>query len=99
MSFSIGDLRKSRGDFASLQQALKKTTQYEKDDDSDFFKLERDKAGNGSAVIRFLPKHPDDELPWVSLYSHGFQGPTGRWYIENSRTTFGEADPVNFLAA
>lgn len=99
MSFSIGDLRKSRGDFASLQQALKKTTQYEKDDDSDFFKLERDKAGNGSAVIRFLPKHPDDELPWVSMYSHGFQGPAGRWYIENSRTTFGEADPVNFVAA
>ena len=94
MTFSIGDLRKSRGDFASLQQALKKTTQYEKDDDSDFFKLERDKAGNGSAVIRFLPKHPDDELPWVNIYSHAFQGPTGRWYIENSRTTLGEADPV-----
>ena len=94
MTFSISDLRKSRGDFASLQQALKKTTQYEKDDDSDFFKLERDKAGNGSAVIRFLPKHPDDELPWVSIYSHSFQGPTGRWYIENSRTTLGEADPV-----
>lgn len=94
MTFSLGDLRKSRGDFASLQQALKKTTQYEKDDDSDFFKLERDKAGNGSAVIRFLPKHPDDELPWVSIYSHAFQGPTGRWYIENSRSTLGEPDPV-----
>jgi hypothetical protein len=57
--------------------------------------LERDKAGNGSAVIRFLPKHPDDELPWVSIYNHAFQGPTGRWYIENSRTTLGEADPVS----
>lgn len=94
-SFTLSDLRKSRGDFASLQQALKKTTSYEKDDDSDFFKLERDKAGNGSAVIRFLPKHPDDELPWVSIYSHAFQGPTGRWYIENSRTTLGEPDPVS----
>ena len=94
-SFTLSDLRKSRGDFASLQQALKKTTSYEKDDDSDFFKLERDKAGNGSAVIRFLPKHPDDELPWVSIYSHAFQGPTGRWYIENSRTTLGEPDPIS----
>lgn len=94
-SFTLSDLRKSRGDFASLQQALKKTTSYEKDDDSDFFKLERDKAGNGSAVIRFLPKHPDDELPWVNIYSHAFQGPTGRWYIENSRTTLGEPDPIS----
>jgi hypothetical protein len=65
MSFTLADLRKSRGDFASLQNALKKTTSYEKDDDSGFFKLEKDKAGNGSAVIRFLPKHPDDELPFV----------------------------------
>jgi hypothetical protein len=42
-----------------------------------------------------LPKHPDDELPWVSIYNHAFQGPTGRWYIENSRTTLGEADPIS----
>jgi hypothetical protein len=56
--------------------------------------VEKDKAGNGSAVIRFLPKHPDDDLPYVSIYSHAFQGPTGRWYIENSRTTLGEQDPV-----
>lgn len=95
MSFTLADLRKSRStDFSSIANALKKTTTYEKDDDSDFFKLERDKAGNGSAVLRFLPAHPDDDLPWVQIYSHAFQGPTGRWYIENSRTTLGETDPV-----
>lgn len=95
-AFSIADLRKQRGsDFGAIVAALKKTNEGFSKEDSEFFKLERDKAGNGSAVIRFLPKHPDDDLPWVQIYSHGFQGPTGRWYIENSLTTLGENDPVS----
>jgi gp32 DNA binding protein like len=95
MSISISDLRKSRTtDFSSITKALTKTNEG-RQDDADFFKLEKDKAGNASAVIRFLPKHPDDELPFVTVYSHAFQGPSGRWYIENSRTTIGEADPVS----
>ena len=95
-AFSIADLRKQRGsDFGAISAALKKTNEGFSKEDSEFFKLERDKAGNGSAVIRFLPKHPDDDLPWVQIYSHGFQGPTGRWYIENSLTTLGENDPVS----
>jgi hypothetical protein len=95
MSISISDLRKSRTtDFSSITKALTKTNEG-RQDDADFFKLEKDKAGNASAVIRFLPKHPDDELPFVTVYSHAFQGPSGRWYIENSRTTIGEPDPVS----
>ena len=97
--YDIAAMRRDRSaDTAQINAALKKTSQYDKDD-ADFFKVEKDKAGNGSAVIRFLPKHPDDDLPFVSIYSHAFQGPTGRWYIENSRTTLGEQDPVNLLAA
>lgn len=53
-----------------------------------------DRTGNGTAVIRFLPSSADNNLPWVKYYSHGFKGPGG-WYIENSRTTIGEADPVS----
>ena len=34
-----------------------------------------------------------NKLPWVRLFSHGFQGPGG-WYIENSLTTLNEQDPV-----
>lgn len=94
MTISIADLRKSRStDFTKITQALSKTN--ERSDDGDYFKLTKDKAGNGSAVIRFLPKHPDDELPFVTIYSHAFQGPTGRWYIENSRTTLNESDPIS----
>ena len=62
--------------------------------DDRFWKVEPDKAGNGSAVIRFLPAIDADKLPWVKIYSHGFQGPTGKWYIENCLTTIGQDDPV-----
>ena len=92
---TIADLRKSRtSDFSAITQALSKNNESKKDDEG-FFKLSKDKAGNGSAVIRFLPKHPDDDLPFVTVYSHAFQGPSGRWYIENSRTTIGEDDPIS----
>ena len=55
-----------------------------------------DKAGNGYAVIRFLPAHSNCELPWNQVWSHAFQGPGG-WYIENSLTTIGKDDPVGEL--
>ena len=58
------------------------------------WKLECDKSGNGYAVIRFLPAPDGEDLPFVKLYSHAFQGPGG-WYIENSLTTLGKKDPVS----
>ena len=62
--------------------------------DERFWKAELDKSGVGSAVIRFLPSPDGEELPWVKLYSHAFQG-VGGWYIENSLTTTGGKDPVS----
>ena len=62
--------------------------------DERFWKAELDKSGVGSAVIRFLPAPEGEELPWVKVYSHAFQGPGG-WYIENSLTTTGGKDPVS----
>lgn len=61
--------------------------------DDRVWKLDCDKSGNGYAVIRFLPAPEGEDLPFVKLYSHGFQGPGG-WYLENSRTTIGEKDPL-----
>lgn len=61
--------------------------------DTRFWQPEVDKAGNGYAVIRFLPAPQGEDLPWVRMFSHGFQGPGG-WYIENSLTTLNEKDPV-----
>lgn len=68
-----------------------------KREDDRFWIPEVDKSGNGYAVIRFLDTPSvdgDDGLPWVQIWSHGFQGPGG-WYIENSLTTIGQKDPVS----
>lgn len=54
--------------------------------DDRFWKPSVDKAGNGSAIIRFLPA-PDSEIPWNKFYSHGFKGDSGRWLIENCLTS------------
>jgi hypothetical protein len=56
-----------------------------------------DKAGNGYAVLRFLPAGGDEDLPWVRYWDHGFKGSTGRWYIERSLTSIGQPDPVSEL--
>tara|TARA_Y100000817_G_scaffold312883_1_gene307721 strand:- start:237 stop:1145 length:909 start_codon:yes stop_codon:yes gene_type:complete len=65
--------------------------------DERFWKPTVDKAGNGYAVIRFLPAPKSEELPWIRYWDHGFKGPTGLWYIENSLTSIGQSDPVGEL--
>ena len=59
------------------------------------WKPELDKSGNGYAVIRFLPAPDGEDMPWAKLWNHAFQGPTGKWYIENSLTTLTQKDPVS----
>lgn len=56
--------------------------------------------GTGTATIRFLPPCATevDELPYLKVHSHAFQGPTGKWYIEKSLSTLGlKTDPVGLL--
>ena len=98
----IQTLRKMRNsDFGNISNAFEKIANPQTESksyvDDRFWRLEGDKAGNGTATIRFLPRVEGDELPWVRIFSHGFQGPTGKWYIENSLTTLGENDPVGEL--
>lgn len=88
------DFGKISSEFDKIANPQSETKSYQ---DDRFWKLEADKAGNGTATIRFLPRAEGDELPWVKIFSHGFQGPTGKWYIENSLTTIGENDPVGEL--
>ena len=98
----INTLRKMRstnfakisGEFEKIANPQSDTKSYQ---DDRFWKLEADKAGNGTATIRFLPNQDPNELPWVRIFNHGFQGPTGKWYIENSLTTIGQNDPVGEL--
>jgi hypothetical protein len=101
MSFnSLSDLRNSRGNFDSLMKEVEKmstTTTTQSRDDGREWKPTVDQAGNGYAVIRFLPAPKGEDLPWSRIWNHGFQGPTGKWYIENSLTTIGGQDPVSEL--
>ena len=98
----INTLRNMRNsDFGQITSAFDKIANPSQEKksykDDRFWRLEGDKAGNGTATIRFLPRVDGDELPWIRLFSHGFQGPTGKWYIENSLTTIGKDDPVGEL--
>jgi len=61
--------------------------------DDRYWRPEMGKDGVGTAVIRFLPAPDGEDLPWVKMFAHGFQGSNG-WYIENSLTTVGQKDPV-----
>jgi len=95
---SFANLKRSSGNLDKLAKAIEKLNTSESPTKEDnFWKPEVDKAGNGYAVIRFLPQPSvdgDDALPWVKVFNHGFQGPGG-WYIENSLTTLNQKDPVS----
>ncbi len=91
MSFSSLKNNKSSA-FSKLQKQLEQTTKVGSVDER-FWKPTVDKAGNGFAIIRFLPASDGEDMPFVKMYSHAFQGPGG-WYIENSLTTLGQKDPL-----
>ena len=93
---SFKDLKKNRmSNLESLSKQVEKLAEKPSYEDDRIWKCERDKSGNGYAVIRFLPASDNDaDVPWVQLWSHGFKGPGG-WYIENSLTTIGKDDPVS----
>ncbi len=79
---------------AKLVKEVDKMNKAGSSGDDRLWKLECDKSGNGYAVIRFLPAPNGEDLPFVKLYSHAFQGPGG-WYIENSLTSLGQKDTVS----
>ena len=61
--------------------------------DDRFWFPERDKGGNGFAVIRFLPQSEGEDVPWIKYWDHGFQG-SGGWFIENCLTSIGGKCPA-----
>ena len=79
-----------------LTQELSKVSgnQQEKQSDDRFWYPAVDKAGNGFAVIRFLPAPGEEDTPFIRMFSHGFKGPTGSWMFDNCLTTKGHKCPV-----
>ena len=97
---SFANLKRNRSSMDKLTKAIEASTQSNSEagskDDTRMWQPSVDKSGNGMAVIRFLPAPAvdgDDALPWIRVFSHGFQGPGG-WYIDNCLTTLNEKCPV-----
>jgi hypothetical protein len=96
---SFANLKRQSGNLDKLSkaiEALNQTTEGGSEKSDNFWRPEVDKAGNGMATIRFLPAPAvdgDDSLPWVKIFSHGFQGPGG-WLIDNCLTTKNQQCPV-----
>ena len=96
---SFANLKRNRSSLEKLTKAIESTTQSSDSnskDDTRFWQPSVDKAGNGMAVIRFLPAPAvdgDDALPWIRVFHHGFQGPGG-WLIDNCLTTLNDKCPV-----
>ena len=97
MTDTFAALKRNRTEgFANLTSEINKLnkTAPANGPDDRFWKPDVDKAGNGYAVIRFLPEPANEDVPFVRIWDHGFQGPGG-WFIENSLTTLGQKDPVS----
>ena len=86
--------KKSKTSIDQLVQKMQQDNTKNDYKDDRFWRPKLDNAKNGFAVIRFLPAIEGEDIPWVKLYSHAFQGPGG-WYIENCLTTLGQKDPVS----
>ena len=95
---TFAQLKSQKNSFDKLNAQLQKLSgnqqQQQSYGDDRLWKPEVDKAGNGYAVLRFLPAPQGEDMPFVRLWDHGFQGPGG-WYIENSLTTINQQDPVS----
>jgi hypothetical protein len=97
---SFENLKRNKDQISKLIQAAEAAggkTETKSYADERFWKPTVDQAGNGYAVVRFLPAVEGAELPWVRYWDHGFKGPTGQWYIERSLTSIGQNDPVGEL--
>ena len=97
---SFANIKRNRTDLNKLVEAAQKSSggNGEREGaDERFWAPSRDKAGNGYAVIRFLPGKEENTVPWVQYWDHAFKGPTGQWYIEKSLTSLGQPDPLSEL--
>lgn len=89
-------LGRSSSSLKNINEAIQKLQKKGFEEDTRFWQPTRDKAGNGFAIIRFLPPSPKDGeegLPFVRQFSHGFEGPGG-WIIEKCPTTLDKECPI-----
>lgn len=89
-SSNFSSLRKSRSTLLNklASTAKEQNSKQTQKDDERFWKLStNEKTGVGYARLRFLPPVANEDVAWARIFNHGFQGPSGSWYIENCLTT------------
>lgn len=87
----LSELRKKRKSVEQLANSL--TSKRDKDDR--FWQAQRDKQGNSSTVIRFLPQKDLDADPFTLYHNHFFQDAnSGKYFVEQCPTTLGDPCPV-----
>lgn len=95
MDFSALKASSSK-DFSAIANAATEASEGKKSyKDERLWNVTQDKDGSGYARVRLLPSLQAGKTPWVQYFDHGFQGPTGQWYIEKSLTTLNQDDPVS----
>jgi hypothetical protein len=92
---SFATYKKNRTDLTKINKRVEEISEGNKNKfkDSRFWKPTVDKAGTGSAKIRFLPAPEGEDLPWIQYYEHNFDV-DGNYYIELCPTTLGRECPV-----
>jgi hypothetical protein len=93
VAFDFNSLRQ-RTNLSSLNEAASKFKSGGFAKDERYWQPEIDKAGEGGALLRFMPAPDGEEVPFVRKFSYGFKGPTGRWFIENCPSTIDKPSPI-----
>lgn len=92
---SFANYKKTKTDLTKLTKTIEDYAEGGKNKfkDSRFWTPTIDKAGNGSATIRFLPATDEDDLPWGQFHDHNFSE-NGNYFVYNCPTTLGKSCPV-----
>ena len=93
---AFSKLRQQRKDIKSKIEKYADTEKRSFDDGPSTYYPERNKEGTASVVLRLLPTPEEDGagIPFVKIFSHGFKGPQGKWFIDTCPTTYKEDCPV-----
>jgi len=98
MNYSLEELKKKSDDFLNnlveKVEESKKSNKFKKEVDGRFWVPTFDDEGKTTAIFRWLGIPGSNELPWATYYDYYFEGPNG-WYVEKSRWSLGQPDPMD----
>ena len=94
---SLAELKKKRNSVEQLQEKLQKLESKSGGGQADerFWKPTRDKDGNGTCLIRFMPAPQGEDDSFVRVYTNAVNNyKTKKFLNELSLATIGQADPI-----